>query len=772
IGRPLPGTWVRLLDADLRPVPVGAHGEIYLGGAGLARGYLGRPDLTAERWVPDPLPPLAAVWGVGVVGGGNLMVVGREELRGERLYRTGDLGRWLPDGRLEYLGRLDHQVKVRGFRIELGEIEATLAAHPGVREAVVVARGEAGGERSLAAYVVAAGPAAPTFVELRDHLRGRLAEFMVPASITCLERLPLTPTGKVDRKALPAPAGPTPDTAEPGGQARREPGGPDHPLVELLAGIWAEVLGREELPGPHDNFFELGGHSLLVTRVVSRVRAALGIELPVRALFAAPTVASLAAVLAGVMAAAATEGGGSVPEPPAAPIEPMVDRSGLPLSFAQQRLWLLDRLEPGSAAYNLPIALRVEGALDAVSLQRALGEVVRRHEVLRTTIAAPEDTGEPRLVVAAPHRFSLPRVDLGYLPEAVRAAAAARLTGEEAALPFDLAAGPLFRAILLAIRPAEHRLLITMHHIATDGWSLDVLLGEISDLYRAFAAGLPSPLPELPIQYADFAAWQRGWLAGPVLEAQLAYWRQQLTGAPEALDLPTDRPRPAVETSHGAHFSAPLSPPLAAAVRAFSRHRGATVFMTLLAGVATQLHRYTGEADILVGSPVANRNRAEIERLLGFFVNTLVLRASLAGDPSFDTLVARVRETALDAYAHQDLPFERLVEELHPQRSLARSPLFQVQFVFAVAAGERTLAPGLPLSPLAVENRTAKYDLTLAFEVQGHAMVATYEYRTDLFDAATMVRWHGHCETLLAAALARTEVPVSALSLLAEPERQ
>ena len=692
------------------------------------------------------------------------------DLPGERLYRTGDLGRWLPDGRLEYLGRLDHQVKVRGFRIELGEIEAALAAHPGVREAVVVALGEPGGDRSLAAYVVTAGQAAPTSGELRDHLRGRLAEFMVPSSFTFLERLPLTPTGKVDRKALPAPAdgaaaapgGPRP----PQGQVPRGPAGPGHPLVELLAGIWAEVLGREELPGPDDNFFELGGHSLLVTRVVSRVRAALGIELPVRALFAAPTVAGLAAVLAAVL----TETGGVGPPP--APIEPLADRSGLPLSFAQLRLWLLDRLEPGSAAYNLPLAYRVDGALDAASLERALGEVLRRHEVLRTTIAAPEEGGEPRLVVAAPRRFSLPRVDLGSLPAPARAATAARLTGEEGARPFDLAAGPLFRAVLLAAGPAEHRLLITMHHIATDGWSLDVLLGEISDLYRAFAAGFPSPLPELPIQYADFAAWQRRWLAGPVLEAQLAYWRQQLAGSPEALDLPTDRPRPAIETSHGAQFSAPLPPSLTAAVRAFSRHRGATVFMTLLAGCAAQLHRYTGEADILLGSPVANRNRAEIERLLGFFVNTLVLRANLAGDPSFDTLVARVREMALDAYAHQDLPFERLVEELHPQRSLARSPLFQVQFVFAVGAGDRTLAPGLALSPLGVENRTSKYDLTLAFEVQGDAMVATYEYRTDLFEALTTVRWLGHCETLLAAALARPEVPVSALPLLAEPERQ
>jgi amino acid adenylation domain-containing protein len=763
IGRPVAGTRALLLDCELQPVPVGVPGEIHLGGAGLARGYLGRPELTAERFVPDPFPLLA----------------------GERLYRTGDLGRWLADGRLEYLGRLDHQVKVRGFRIELGEIEAALAAHPGVREAVVAALGEPGGDRSLAAYLVAAAQPAPTARELRDHLRGRLAEFMVPSSFTWLERLPLTPNGKIDRKSLPAPAG---EPGEPGGPpwqtpqapqtpqtARREPAA--EPLVELLAGIWAEVLGREELPGRHDNFFDLGGHSLLVTRVISRVRAVAGVELPLRALFAAPTLAAFAAAVTAAAAARRDETGGA--PPPAAPIAPLADRSRLPLSFAQMRLWLLDRLEPGSAAYNLPLAYRVEGALDAAALEHALGEVLRRHEVLRTTIvvaaavpaAAPAHTGEPRLVVAPHRRFALPRVDLAALPLAARAAEAARLGSAEAARPFDLAAGPLFRAALLALGAGEWRLLVTMHHIATDGWSLDVLLDEISALYRAGAAGLASPLPRLTIQYADYSAWQRAWLAGPVLAAQLAYWRRQLAGAPEALDLPTDRPRPAVETSHGAHFSTPLPASLAAAVRTFSRRRGATVFMTFLAGFAAQLQRYTGAADLLLGSPVANRNRAEIEGLLGFFANTLVLRTDLAGDPGFDTLVARVREMALDAYAHQDLPFERLVEELHPQRSLARSPLFQVQFVFGVGERRRELAPGLPLTPLAVESRAAKFDLTLGLDLQGETLLATFEYRTDLFDRATMLRWMGHCETLLAAALAHPAQPLSALPLLATAER-
>ncbi|MFY9823654.1 MAG: amino acid adenylation domain-containing protein, partial [Thermoanaerobaculia bacterium] len=516
IGRPIAGSWARLLDRDLSLVPVGVPGEIYLGGAGLARGYLGRPELTAERFVPAPQD----------VG---------ESQPGGRLYRTGDLGRYLPDGRIEYLGRLDHQVKVRGFRIELGEIEAALEAHPRVREAVVVARGEPGGDRSLAAYFVAAGPA-PTGAEMRDHLRGRLAEFMVPSTFTRLEALPLTPNGKVDRKALPAP-----ESGTAASRAASAAADSTDPLVELVAGIWAEVLERATLPGPNDNFFQLGGHSLLATRVVSRVRSALGIELPVRALFASPTVASLAAAIAEIMArrdGAEAEDTTAVTAP-TAPIERVADRSDLPLSFAQQRLWLLDRLAPGSPVYNLPHPCLLRGPLDPLALERVLAEVVRRQEVLRTSFAVAAGSGDPRPVVAPPG-FSLPRVDLTALPPAARAEEAERLTDEDAWRAFDLATGPLFRATLVVVEAHEHRLLLTMHHIAGDGWSLHLLLREISALYQAFAAGLPSPLPELPLQYADFAVWQRRALEGPYLAAQLAYWRRQLAGAPEALDLPTD----------------------------------------------------------------------------------------------------------------------------------------------------------------------------------------------------------------------------------------
>ena len=733
VGRAIAGSWIRLLDRDLALVPMGVAGEVYLGGAGLARGYFGRPELTAARFVPDPLPDAAP---------------------GARLYRTSDLARFLPDGRLDYLGRLDHQVKVRGIRIELGEIEAALTAIPGVREAVVVALGEPGGDRSLAAYVVAEEGVTVTAGELRDALRVRLAEPMVPSSFTLLARLPLSPNGKVDRKALPAPEASL-ESRETG------PRGAVDPRLEILAGIWAELLGRDDLPGPEENFFELGGHSLLATRVVSRIRAALGVELPLRALFAAPTLAALAAAVAARQDAAV----------PDAPILPAADRAALPLSFSQQRLWLLDQLEPGSPVYNLPQPFLLRGPLDADALAAALAEVVRRHEVLRTTFAAAGD-GEPRLVVAAPGAFPLPRVDLTALPEPARAAEADRLNRREAAASFDLLRGPLFRATLLLLAPGEHHLLLGMHHIAGDGWSIEVLLAELSALYQAFAAGRPSPLPELSIQYADYAAWQRRWLAGPLLDAQLAYWRQRLAGAPEALDLPTDKPRPAVETSRGAVLTRALPPALAAAARSLSRRRGTTLFMTALAAFAAQLQRYAGADDLLLGSPVANRGRGEIEGLVGFFVNLLVLRVDLAGEPDLGTLLARVRETALGAYAHQDVPFERLVEELAPQRSLARSPLFQVQLVLGVGERSRELAPGLPMTPLPVENHTAKYDLTLGLDVDGDGLLATLEYRTDLFETPTLARWLGHFEALLGAMTTMEEGPVLALPFLALPERQ
>ncbi|HEX8272300.1 MAG TPA: amino acid adenylation domain-containing protein, partial [Longimicrobiaceae bacterium] len=629
-GRPMANQTAYVLDRLHGLLPVGVSGELCFGGVGLARGYLGRPDLTADRFVPDPF---------GDAPGG-------------RLYRTGDRARWRADGQLELLGRMDFQVKVRGFRIELGEIEAALRAQPGVREAVVMARADASGERRLVGYVVGEPGAVPPAAELRQALGRSLPEYMVPAAVVALERLPLTPNGKVDRGSLPAPELGAPASAHVA---------PRTPTEELLAGIWADVLRRERV-GVGESFFELGGHSLLATRVVSRIREAFGVELPLRALFEAPTLERLAARVEAQLA-----GGPGAAPPPLVPVE----RTGrLPLSFAQERLWFLEQLSPGGHVYTIPGALRLEGPLDAGALEATLGEIVRRHEALRTRF--PSDGGRPWQEVLPPEPFRLP----------VEPVAAAEVEGRvraEVERPFDLERGPLFRATLLRLQEDEHVLVLSMHHVVSDGWSLGVFFGELSALYGAFREGRGSPLPEPAVQYGDYAVWQRAWLRGEALEAQLAYWRGRLAGAP-ALELPTDHPRPAVQGFAGARHALTLDADEAEGVRRLARREGATLYMVLLAALQVLLGRYAESEDVVVGSPIAGRTRRETEGLIGLFVNTLALRTDLSGDPAFREVVGRVREGALGAYAHQEVPFERLVEELKVERDLSRSPLVQVMF--------------------------------------------------------------------------------------------
>ncbi len=733
IGRPLPGTRAYVLDGRLQPVPGGVPGELFLAGAGGARGYLGRPDLTAVRFLPDPF--------AAVPGG--------------RLYRTGDLARWLASGELEHLGRLDHQVKVRGFRIELGEIEAALLTHPEVRQAAVNVR-EIAGSKALVAYVAGEEPR-PTAVGLRDHLRRRLPEHMIPAFFVLLPALPLTPNGKVDRKALPAPEL---ENAEERWLAPRTP------VEEILAGIWAEVLGRERV-GVADHFFDLGGHSLLATQVISRLRNALGIEVPLRDLFAAPRLADLAARVEAMRRA------GTVP--PAPPLLAVPREGSLPLSFAQQRLWFIDQLEPGSPLYNMPGALRAEGPLDGAVLALCLGEIVRRHEALRTVFAAPE--GSPVQVIRPAEPFLLPIVDLSELPQKEREALVVTLTGEEAARPFDLTGGPacspLLRGLLLRLAERDHVVVLTVHHIASDGWSLGILVREIAALYPAFAEGTPSPLPELPVQYADFAVWQSSWLHGEVLEQEIAFWRRQLAGLPPLLELPTDRPRPAVQSYRGAARPVRLPAELTRQAEALGRREGATLFMVLLAGFQTLLARYSGQDDLTVGSPVAGRNRVETEGLIGFFVNTLVLRGDLAGTPTFRELLGRVREIALAAYLHQDAPFEKLVEELAPERSLAQTPLFQVMFELQNVPTASLDIQDLHLRPVGDfgdRGTMAKFDLTLALEERDGGLSGTMEHATDLFDATTIDRLTGHFERLLASAAAEPDLRVFDLPITSEAE--
>ncbi|HEX4494599.1 MAG TPA: amino acid adenylation domain-containing protein [Thermoanaerobaculia bacterium] len=728
IGRPIASTRAFVVDAHQRLLPCGVPGELRLGGEGLARGYLGRPDLTAERFVPDP-------FGAG----------------GDRLYRTGDLARWSPGGELEFLGRIDHQVKVRGFRIELGEVEVALESHPAVERAVVMAGPDG---QSLDAWIVASAPVSPA--ELRAFLRSRLPEYMVPAQLVPLDRLPMTPNGKVDRKAL---AGLRP---RPSGTTERLP--PRTPAEEILAGIWERVLGIEGI-GARDNFFELGGHSLLATQVLSRVREAFAVELPLRALFESPTLAGLAERIDAAFKGAA-----------APPISRVPREGSLPLSFGQQRLWFLDQLDPGSVAYNMPSATRLKGPLDLGALEASLDEIVRRHEALRTVFRLTEGEEEPVQRILPAVSGLLSRSDLAALPPAAREAEARRQIDFEARLPFALSRGPLLRATLIRLSEQEHILLLVLHHAVTDGWSMGVLIREMAALYAAFAAGGPSPLAEPPVQYADYAAWQRQWLAGDVLAAQLAYWRGALAGAPPLLDLPTDRPRPPVQTFRGARRTTAFPVGAAAAVRELGRSRGITGFMVLLATFQTLLHRTSGQPVVAVGSPVANRSREEVEGLIGFFANTLVFAVDLAGEPAFRALLERVREAALGAYAHQDVPFEKLVEELAPARNLAHAPLFQVMLSFQSAAVPAASAAsaatgGLVLSPVDADMAAAKFDLTLSVEERGHDFAVALDFNTDLFDPATAGRWLEQLKALLVGALAMPEERISGLPLLDAPQR-
>jgi amino acid adenylation domain-containing protein len=731
IGMPVPGGRAVLLDPDLQPVLPGVPGEIWLGGRGLARGYLGRPDLTADRFRPDP------------VSGDP----------GTRLYRTGDLARRLPDGRIEFLGRSDHQVKVRGFRIELGDVEAALARHPDVETAVVLDRREpdSPGEARLVAYAVprpglpAAGPWA---AELRGFLRRLLPAYMIPSAFVMLEALPLTSAGKVDRRALPAP-----DLER--ASSERPWIAPRTPVEEVLCGIWAQVFGLEKVSAG-DDFFELGGHSLLATQLVSRIREAFALELPLRALFDAPAVSGLAREIERAL----REGEGTA----APPLVPQPRPSeGVPLSFAQQRLWFLDRLEPESPFYNVPSAVRLLGTLAPAALAAAFQEIVRRHEALRTRFVDRE--GRPVQAVVEDAAVPLPLLDLTDLPAARREAEAARLARAEGRRPFDLERGPLLRLALLRLASNEHLLLAVFHHIVSDGWSMGVFLRELSELYRAFTAGEPSPLPPLPLQYADFALWQRGWLAGETLERQLAYWRRQLAGVPP-LALPTDRPRPATPAYRGARR--PLA--VAAELGALARRESVTPFMTLLAAFSAVLGRWAGQETLAVGTPIAGRTRVELEPLIGFFVNTLVLRTDLAGDPTGRALLGRCREAALGAYAHQDLPFEKLVEALHPDRELARAPLFQVLLSLQNAPFPAVELSGVSLAPMEVEPGTAKFDLTLSLAEVPDGITGWLEYDAHLFDGTTAARLAEHVTVLLQSLTADPGRRLSELPLLSPGE--
>jgi len=729
IGRPVANTRVHVLDEQLQPVPVGVIGDLYINGAGLARGYWQRPEMTAEKFIPDGLSGEA----------------------GARLYRTGDKARYLASGNLEFLGRADHQVKLRGYRIELGEIESVLRGHEQVQEAIVVARDQEGEEKRLVAYVVVDAPARVS--ELRAWLRERLPEFMTPAAFVLMDALPLTPNGKIDRKALPAP-----DFSSAGEKSLTAP---RTQIEEVLLGIWANVLGIKEL-GVHDNFFELGGHSLMATRLISQVRNELHVEVPVSKVFESPTVARLAEHVEQALRDA--------PAVVYTPIERAPGDEPLPLSFAQQRLWFLDQMEPGNPFYNISAVVRMNGELNVQALEQSFGEIVNRHEVLRTRFDVID--GKPVQIVTPALSWGLARADLRGLGPDERESEVSRRAAEDAQTPFDLATGGLLRTTLLQLGEEEHALLVTMHHIVSDAWSVGIFIRELGALYASFVDEQQSLLPALAVHYGDFARWQQRWFQGDVLATQMAYWKQHLAGAPALLNFPTDRPRPAVQKFQGESQTLVLSRALAESLKILSRRQGATLFMTLLAAFKTLLFRYSGQSDIVVGTPVAGRNRADIEGLIGFFVNTQAIRTQLSSDMSFGELLAQVRTAVLEGQARQDLPFEKLVEELQPERSLSHTPIFQVMFAL-----QNVPMPVLELSGLAVNSveatvKTAKFDFSLSFEEKADGLIGTLEYNTDLFEAATMTRLLGHYERLLENIVDGGESKLGDLQLLTEAERE
>ncbi|HEY0607284.1 MAG TPA: amino acid adenylation domain-containing protein, partial [Herpetosiphonaceae bacterium] len=757
IGRPLANMQVYLLDEQLHPVVVGVVAELYIGGAGLARGYHRRPELTAERFVPNPFSATP----------------------GARLYRTGDLACYQPDGTIEFIGRIDYQVKVRGFRIELGEIEAALEQHPAVAEAVVLAREDVVGNKRLVAYVVenqeprtknqGDDPDGSRFLvlgsPLREFLAQRLPDYMLPSVFVTLDAFPLSANGKVDRQALPAP-----DTARP--ELEQAFVAPCTPTEIALAVLWSEVLGLSQI-GVHDQFFVLGGHSLAVTQVVARVREQFQVEVALNSLFAAPTIAEFARL---IEEAVAGKGAGA-----SNTIRPVPRDQPLPLSFAQEQVWLLQELNPENQSYSAQATMRFSGTLDVAVLRSSLSEIVRRHEIFRTTF--PLVDGSPVQLIHAPWPVPLPVLDLEPLPSHERDAALKQAMHAEFHTPFDVNRLPLVRWRLVRLSADEHVLLHVEHHFVHDGWSYSVFLHDLLALYQARLEDMSARLPEPSIQFADFVVWQREWMEQAEAAEQLAFWRANLAASPPLLELPTDYPRPSVQRFRGSSVRIELPPALSDAAREFARAEGVTLFMALLTTFTTLMQRYSRQHDFNIGSGVANRRWRETEALIGMIVNMVVLRMQTSGDLTFRDLLGRARDVALAAYAHQDLPFERVVEALQPRRNLSYNPIFQVAFSFHDSPLPDLELPGLTIDVNeALSNGSAKFDLNVVVIPRSeqrigrgggsHGITMVWEYNTDLFSVETIRRMTEHFQTILASMIADPEQSIVASSLLTAAERR
>ncbi|MHC0062936.1 amino acid adenylation domain-containing protein [Nostoc sp. UIC 10890] len=744
IGRPISNTQIYILNSKLQPVPIGTPGELYIGGDGLARGYLNRPELTEEKFIPSPF----------------------EEAGGRRLYKTGDLARFLPDGNIEFLGRVDNQVKIRGFRIELGEIEALLTQHSDVQQAVVIVREDIPGDKRLVAYVVL-NQKLDSASTLKRFLQEKLPHYMVPAVFVILDSLPLTPNGKVDRRNLP-------------GCDRTRPAleetfvAPRSPIEKTLAVIWAELLALEEI-GVNDNFFQLGGHSLIATQILSRVREVFQVELSFHHIFENPTIAGLAQLI---------EQHSQLEQPLQRPTIQRIGREGLlPVSFAQERVYFIQQVAPESSAYQFQATMRFKGQLNVAVLQQCLNEIVRRHEIFRTTYPAINGRLFQIIHPASPISFKV--IDLQTFSESEREAEVQRLVEAEVQKPFDLNQLPLVKWVLLRLSDQEHLLLHIEHHIIHDGWSFNVFLGELLELYQAFCLSNPSPLTEPILQFVDFAHWQRQWVKSQEAQTQLTYWQQKLSGSSPLLELPLDRPRPPEQTYNGDQIRVELPINLCESLRVLSRQEGVTLFMTMLGAFLVILHRYTGQNDLSVGTAVANRRMHEVEKLIGMIVNNLVLRTDLSGNPTFQELLGRVRQVTLEAYNNEDLPFDKVVEVLKPIRNLRHNPLFQVMFSFHDSPMPDLSLPGLDISlHEPISNKSAKFDLDFLVIPRSEQRVQNgsktgakgitliLEYNSDLFDAATIQRMLEQYQNLLEGIVVNPEQRVSELPLLTQTQQQ
>jgi amino acid adenylation domain-containing protein len=698
IGRPIANRQLYVLNQQLQPVPRGVTGELRVSGEGLARGYVNRPELTAERFMPNPF----------------------SSEPGARLYRTGDLVRYRPDAKMECLGRIDHQLKIRGYRIELGEIESVLGAYPEVKSNAVVLREDVAGEKQLVAYVVPKEESHLASSDLRSYLKAKVPDWMVPSAILLIEQMPMTTNGKVDRKGLPPPAA----IALP----EKHFVAPHTFIQELLASIWIQVLKLERV-GIHDNFFESGGHSLNATQVISRVRNIFHVELHVQDLFASPTIASLAEIVTGKLKYSKLQ---------APPLRQIACSGPLPLSFAQQRLWFIDLLESGSPFYNIPVAIRLKGELNTAVLEKCVNEIVQRHEILHTSFVQIDR--EPAQIIVDKLTIPLTITDLAYLSQAEQEKQVSLLIDQDVERAFDLGTPPLLRLNIFRLSPEDQLLLAVMHHIISDGWSLGIFVHELTTLYAAFSAGKASPMLPLQIQYSDYSIWQREWLSGDVLDSQLDYWKHRLAGAPPELALPVDHPHPGRQTYQGRKLIINLSPALTTDIKALAANEGVTLFMALLAAWKILLAQRARQSDLVIGTAIAGRNHSEIEPLMGFFVNTLPLRTDLSGNPSLRDLLHRIRETCLEAYAHQDLPFEKLVEQLQPRRDSVRAPIVQVMFVLENAPLPELRLGNLQISSFLVDSSSAKFELALLVSEANNMISCSFEYNTALFEKQTIFR--------------------------------